>query len=114
MENLSFFKDRAYIHMGRVDNPDTLVIIADFFLKMAEASWSIVSGVYGQKLVIIFRNVGFRLDAGKIAQKLFGQWGSAGGHRSAARAEIPLHELRAVIENEGDIHQFILGKIREM
>ena len=114
MENLSFFKDRAYIHMGRVDNPDILVIIADFFLKMAEATWSIVSGVYGQKLIIIFRNVGFRLDAGKMAQKLFGQWGSAGGHRNAARAEIPLLDLRAVIDNEHDIHQFILGKIREM
>ncbi|MBW1803382.1 MAG: DHH family phosphoesterase, partial [Deltaproteobacteria bacterium] len=114
MDNLSFFKDRAYIYMGRVDNPDILVIIADFFLKMAEATWSIVSGVYGNKLVIIFRNVGFRLDAGKTASKLFGELGSAGGHRSAARAEVPLDALRAVVGKDGDIHQFILGKIREM
>ena len=89
MDRLTFLKDVAFIHMGEVENPDVLVIIADFFLKMAEVTWCIVSGVCDQKLTVIFRNAGFRLDAGRMAQKLFGQWGSAGGHRSAARAEIP-------------------------
>lgn len=114
LENLTFIKDKAFIHMGKVNNPDILVIMADFFLKMVEATWCIVSGVYGQKLIIIFRNAGFRLDAGKTAKRLFGKWGSAGGHRSAARAEIPFHEIKPEPRNASDAEQFVLGKIKSM
>jgi nanoRNase/pAp phosphatase (c-di-AMP/oligoRNAs hydrolase) len=114
LEHLTFIKDRAFIHMGKVNNPDILVIMADFFLKMVEATWCIVSGVYGQKLIIIFRNAGFRLDAGKTAQRLFGKWGSAGGHKSAARAEILLDEIKRGPANDSEIKQFLLGKIKSM
>jgi nanoRNase/pAp phosphatase (c-di-AMP/oligoRNAs hydrolase) len=114
LENLTFIKDKAFIHMGKVDNPDILVIMADFFLKMVEATWCIVSGIYGQKLIIIFRNAGFRLDAGKTAQRLFGNWGSAGGHKSAARAEIPLHEIKPRLHNGSESKQFVLSKIKSM
>ena len=114
MENLIFFKEIAFIHMGRVNDPDILVIIADFFLKMAEATWSIVSGIYGQKLIVIFRNAGFRLDAGRIAQKLFSENGSAGGHKSAARAEIPIHEISSKTDNMEEFRNYILNKIKLM
>jgi nanoRNase/pAp phosphatase (c-di-AMP/oligoRNAs hydrolase) len=109
MEHLIFIKDKAYVHMGEVDNPDILVLIADFFLKMAESTWSIASGVNGKKLIIIIRNAGFRLDAGKISQKLFGDYGTAGGHKSAARAEIPLSGLK-----KKDYTSFITSKLKEM
>jgi nanoRNase/pAp phosphatase (c-di-AMP/oligoRNAs hydrolase) len=114
LENLTFIKDRAFIHMGKVDNPDILVIMADFFLKMGEATWCIVSGIYGQKLIIILRNAGFRLDAGKTAKRLFGKWGSAGGHKSAARAEIPLNEIKSAHHEASEYRQFVLGKIKTM
>jgi hypothetical protein len=77
LENLVFISDKACIHMGKVNDPDILVILADFFLKLVESAWCIVSGVYGQKLIVIFRHAGFRSDAGKVAQKLFGQWGAS-------------------------------------
>jgi len=112
MEHLEFLKDIAFIHMGKVDNPDTLVMIADFFMKMAEATWSIVSGVHGRKLIIIIRNAGFRLDAGKLAQKLFGHYGSAGGHKSAARAEINLDAINREINGKQEYSQFVLDKLR--
>ncbi len=112
MENLTFFKDIAFIHMDRVNDPDILVLIADFFLKMAEATWCIVSGIYGQNLVVILRNAGFRLDAGKMAQRLFGEWGAAGGHKSAARAEIPIHEIAPSTLNNTDYKQFVLSRIK--
>lgn len=114
MENLTFLRSKAFIYMGRVSDPDVLVIMADFFLKMVEAKWCIVSGVYGQKLIVIFRNAGFRLDAGKVAQKLFGQWGSAGGHRSAARAEIPVNEIAPDSDSLQDLKQFVLAKLKTM
>lgn len=114
LENLVFFKDKAWIHMGKVNDPDILVILADFFLKLVESTWCIVSGVYGQRLIIIFRHAGFRLDAGKIAQKLFGPWGPAGGHKSAARAEIPMEALPVPSQEEKELKELILSRIKEM
>ena len=112
MDRLTFVKDIAFIHMGKVSDPDILVIIADFFLKMAEATWSVVSGMYGQKLIIIFRNAGFRLDAGKMAHKLFGRWGSAGGHKSAARAELQINEIKKEMNGRSGFEQFVLDKLK--
>ena len=104
MERLTFLDDIAYVHMERVDNPDILVILADFFLKLAEANWSIVSGVYDAKLIVVIRNATFRGDAGNVAQKLFGPWGgSAGGHVSAARAEIPLSKIRSQVNDSSGL-----------
>ncbi|MBW2066517.1 MAG: DHH family phosphoesterase [Deltaproteobacteria bacterium] len=114
IENLTFVRDIAFIHMGKVNDPDILVIIADFFLKMAEATWCIVSGIYGNKFIIIFRNAGFRLDAGKLARKLFGEWGTAGGHKSAARAEIPIHDIEEAGKGELDVRKIILQRIKGM
>ena len=114
MENLVFCKDTAFIHMGKINSPDILVIVADFFLKMAEATWCIVSGIYGHKLIVIYRNAGFRLDAGKMAQKMLGQYGTAGGHKNAARAEVPINEIEESMNGGADIKNFILGLIKAM
>lgn len=107
-ENLQFAKDAAYIHMDVVNDADALVIIADFFLKMAETFWCVVSGVYGKKLIIIFRYAGFRCDAGKVAIRLFGGLGSAGGHKSAARVEIPLAVIDREVGNTEEIGAYLL------
>jgi nanoRNase/pAp phosphatase (c-di-AMP/oligoRNAs hydrolase) len=113
-DNLEFIGNSVYIHMGTVDNADTLVIIADFFLKMAEASWCFVSGVYGHKVIIIVRNVGFRLHAGKLAQRLFGDLGSAGGHKNAARVEMPLEAATKKLDlPAGKVDKHIRQKIKE-
>lgn len=86
-------KGRAYVHLGPVVNPDVCVIIADFFMRIISVNWSIVSGTCDKKLVVIFRNDGIRKNAGKVAQNSFGKFGSAGGHRNMARAEVALSEL---------------------
>jgi hypothetical protein len=49
--------------------------------------------VYKGKLIVILRNDGYRKDAGKLAERAFGAFGSAGGRRRAARAEIALESL---------------------
>ena len=43
--------------------------------------------------MVIFRNDGLRKNAGALAQKAFGKAGSAGGHVSSARAEVPLAHI---------------------
>jgi len=115
MEQVVFIKDIAYINMEDVAHPDLLVQIADFFMKLAEAEWSIAAGIYEGRLIVVLRNAGFRGDAGKTAQKLFGEWGgSAGGHKSAARAEIPLKKLMAVSEDPSLPNRLIVQKLRRL
>lgn len=86
-------KGRAYAHIGRVGTPDILVIIADFLNHVDKFDWVLVSGIHGEKLVVIIRCDGYRKNAGKLAQKTFGEYGPAGGHREAARSEVPLKNL---------------------
>jgi nanoRNase/pAp phosphatase (c-di-AMP/oligoRNAs hydrolase) len=94
LENRAISRKRLYAHVGRVYAPDICVQVADFFMRVYGMGWSFASGVSGDKLIIIIRNDGYRKDAGKLAVAAFGPYGSAGGHRGAARAEIPLDDLR--------------------
>jgi len=86
-------KKRMYAHVGRVPSPDVLVLIADFLNQVHDIAWVFVSGIHNEKLVVIFRCDGYKKNAGKLAQKVFSQLGSAGGHRESARAEVPLKNL---------------------
>jgi nanoRNase/pAp phosphatase (c-di-AMP/oligoRNAs hydrolase) len=72
-----------------------------------------VSGIYGQKVIIIIRNVGFRLNAGKVASRLFGDLGAAGGHKTAARVEIPVATFKSEVGDLTKISNYIQNKIRE-
>ena len=102
LANKRIRKGRAFSHVGPVVNSDVCVLLADFFMKISSVDWSIVSGLYANKLVLIFRNDGLRKDAGKVAKESFGEFGSAGGHKSAARAEIPFEALNEDVDYEND------------
>lgn len=93
LAGLRISKHRLYAHVGKVRNPDILVIIADFLNQVNDIAWVLVSGVYDERLVVIFRCDGYKKNAGKLAEKIFALMGSAGGHREAARAEVPLKNL---------------------
>ncbi len=93
LDALKYSKRRYYTHIGKVRSPDILVIVADFLNHVGEIDWVFVSGIHGEKLVVIFRCDGYRKNAGKLASRSFGDLGSAGGHKGAARAEVPLKNL---------------------
>jgi nanoRNase/pAp phosphatase (c-di-AMP/oligoRNAs hydrolase) len=115
IDRLVFMDNMAYVNMGTVENPDTLVIIADFFMKLAETEWSVAAGLYDKRLIVILRNAGFRGNAGKTAKKLFEPWGgAAGGHKSAARAEIPIKEIESRIDRPDDLGQMILDRLKSL
>lgn len=82
-----------FTYIGEVPNPDALVVIADFFMRVHEIRWVAVAGVSEDKLVLIFRGDGVTRDLGAFAGQQFGDIGSAGGHKAMARAEIPLEKL---------------------
>jgi nanoRNase/pAp phosphatase (c-di-AMP/oligoRNAs hydrolase) len=101
LENKRVRRGKIFSHLDKVNSPDILVLVADFFMRCHEVAWVIVSGVWKENLVVIIRNDGFRKDAGSLAIKSFDHLGSAGGHRAIARAEIPLAKLQGHLK-KGD------------
>ena len=71
-------------------------------MRIISVNWSIVCGICDKKLVVIFRNDGIRKNAGDVVQKSFGQFGSAGGHKNMARAEMALSDLPQQIDFRDD------------
>lgn len=107
-------RNKVFVHLGPVVNPDVCVLVADFFMRICSVQWSIVSGVYEERAIIIFRNDGLRKDAGKLAKKGFSDVGSAGGHKSMARAEISLPALEDTNVDHGDTKEllrWIIGRV---
>ncbi|GAB7081386.1 DHH family phosphoesterase [Megalodesulfovibrio paquesii] len=97
IEQIRFDKNGLHVFMGPVENPDVLVILADFFMGVHEISWTTVAGLFDGRLICIFRGDGQSRgvrDLGKLAAATFGDVGSAGGHTTMARAEIPLAALK--------------------
>lgn len=113
MKRLIITGQTAMIYMGQIEKADTLVMLADFFLKLVEATWCIVSGIVDRKLIVIFRSAGFRRDAGKLAELLFGELGSAGGHRNASRAEIPVNNIATRKGSVKEYGDFVLNHIKK-
>ena len=115
LERIVFIRNIAFVHMEHVENPDILVIVADFFMKIADIQWSIVSATYNKKLIVILRNASFQGDAGKTAKKLFGGWkGSAGGRSNAARAEIPLENVLDNPNDESSLGHLVSKRLRDL
>ncbi len=115
LDEMHLRKSRVFVHLGPVSHPDVCVQIADFFMHTDTVKWSIVSGVHQRKLVVIFRNDGLRTDAGKVAKRAFGKWGSAGGHKSAARAEVALEALEAetITKESSKLARWIIQRIEK-
>ncbi len=101
--------NRVYAHAGKISNPDQCVITADFFMRISSVNWSIVSGMYNSTLIIIIRNDGLRKNAGTTAKQAFEAVGSAGGHKSMARVEIPMAEL----DPDLDIGTWIIQQVEK-
>jgi len=113
LKDMNLFSQTAYVHLGDVKKVDILVIVADFLMKLAEATWSVVSGIYSGKLVIIFRNAGLKGHAGKLARAAFGDLGSAGGHKEAGRAEVPLDAITSQADQAcANCAEFVAGRLK--
>jgi len=97
-------RNKVFVHLGQLKNPDICVLIADFFMRFNLVTWSVISGLYKDRLIIVVRNDGNRKDAGSLISKQFSRFGSAGGHKSMARAEASLELLKGQTEiNDNDL-----------
>jgi nanoRNase/pAp phosphatase (c-di-AMP/oligoRNAs hydrolase) len=90
---MSFRKQYAFVFVEELDHADTLVIVADFVMQIDGVTRAVISGVFEDRLVVVLRSGGIRGNLGALAARAFGEFGSAGGHRNMARAEMKLADL---------------------
>ncbi len=87
-----------FVNVGRVDREYLIPKMADFGIQVKDIEWSVAFGILSKThLVISIRNVGYVKSAGRLLRELFNEIGSAGGHRSAAKAVIPLSQVRKIV-----------------
>jgi len=115
LENKQIIEGKIFSHLGHVRSPDNLVLVADFFLRLHEIDWVIVSGIYRKRLVVVIRNDGFRKNAGTRANSAFGRFGTAGGRRARARAEIPLVTLSKHLgkDDPASLGRFVIRQFKQ-
>lgn len=94
MKRLKIEDSLSVLNLGRVERDDLIVQMADFCLQFEGVEWVAVAGKLGSNLVIAVRNYGMGRSAGELVRRLFGEIGSAGGHRNMAKAVIPLRAWR--------------------
>jgi nanoRNase/pAp phosphatase (c-di-AMP/oligoRNAs hydrolase) len=84
-----------FSHLGPAGYPELIAQFADLFLQVEGVEWSVVSGIVKDDLHISVRNVGYVRAAGDVVRQAFAELGSAGGHRTMAKAVIPMSTWRA-------------------
>ena len=89
----SIVDDVIYVHLDDLSREDIVPYIADFCLEVEGIEWAVVSGVYDRKVIVSARNYGTTRSAGELLRAAFSAYGSAGGHRSMAKAVIPVDAL---------------------
>ncbi|MEE3138485.1 MAG: DHH family phosphoesterase [Acidobacteriota bacterium] len=99
--------------LGTSSREDFIVYLADFFLQLEDVKWTVVAGVVDDTLIVSVRNLGYTRNAGEFVRQSFADIGSAGGHRSMAKALLPLENFREKFGNLDDaqvpqtLHQLI-------
>jgi nanoRNase/pAp phosphatase (c-di-AMP/oligoRNAs hydrolase) len=98
-----------FTHLGIVEREDVLPQFAEFCLQVEGMESSVVSGIFGGNLIVCVRHAAQTRSAGELVRTAFGPYGSAGGHRSMAKAVMPLAVLERAFGrlSDAELSQFI-------
>jgi len=105
--------------LGSSSREDFIPYLADFFLQLEDVKWTVVAGVVDDTLIVSVRNLGYTRNAGEFVRQSFADIGSAGGHRSMAKALVPLECFREKFGNLDDaqvpqaLHQLINAFLKD-
>ncbi len=80
--------------LGEPSREDFIPYVADFYLQLENVQWSVISGVVNDTFVVSVRNLGYSRNAGDFVRRWFNDVGSAGGHRTMAKAVVPLEAFQ--------------------
>jgi nanoRNase/pAp phosphatase (c-di-AMP/oligoRNAs hydrolase) len=80
--------------IGEPSREDFIPYVADFYLQLENVQWSVISGVVNDTFIVSVRNLGYSRNAGDFVRRWFSDIGSAGGHRTMAKAVVPLEKFQ--------------------
>lgn len=78
--------------LGRVQNPESVAEMADFFLRMEGCRWAFVGGAYEGQYYVSLRTQPGCQDAYTLLSRLLDDEGSFGGHGRVAGGRVELEE----------------------
>ena len=80
--------------LGEPPREDFIPYVADFYLQLENVQWTVISGVVNDQFVVSVRNLGYSRNAGDFVRRWFNDIGSAGGHRTMAKAVVPVEAFQ--------------------
>ena len=89
LERLAGVDNLVLSHLPEVTQPDIVPEIADLLLRMDGKTWSLCTGLHGDRIYLSLRTTKPRADAGKIMRRLVSPTGRGGGHGSMAGGWVP-------------------------
>src|SRR6266851_3952893 len=88
--------------LGSTAREDFIPYVADFFLQLEHVKWTVVAGIVNDAMIVSVRNLGYSKNAGEFARRFFADIGSAGGHRSMAKALVPMRAFQEKFDAGAD------------
>jgi len=82
-------------YLGKLDYPDLVAELADFYLRLDGARWSFCIGRFKDDVLISIRTSLPDAAAGELLRRVVGGDGAAGGHGMTAGARVPVADLSA-------------------
>ena len=87
-------------HLGVIDHPDSVSLVADLLLRHERNTWSLVTGIWKDELHISLRTLNRSAHAGRVMRRMLSNRGAGGGHDHLAGGQIPLKGLDAAKQRE--------------
>ena len=89
LHNMAGVGNLIVTHMGEIDQPDIVPEIADLLLRLEGKTWSLATGLHGDRVYLSLRTSNPRADAGRLMRRLVGRRGKGGGHGMMAGGWLP-------------------------
>ena len=116
LEMIESKNKRLLVFLGNINSSDACVQLADFLCRFIGLRWVAVAGQCNGTLYVILRGGAYGVDVGRIARQKLGVYGSAGGHQSKARGEIPVADIKKELSGKADedaindwLHSVLIG-----
>jgi nanoRNase/pAp phosphatase (c-di-AMP/oligoRNAs hydrolase) len=101
-------------HLGPIDHPDSVSLVADLLLRHERNTWSVATGTFKGAMHVSLRTLNRSAHAGKTLRRVLKGLGRAGGHGQMAGGRIDLKEkdAAAVAKLQEKIVQRLIKAVR--
>jgi len=90
LHEAKLFGKVVFCDLGFLANTDMVALMADFFLRFSEISWSFAVGTNHSRIIFSLRTKRSNQNAGQMARRMVKGLGTAGGHSRTAGGQIPI------------------------